>query len=108
MKHSNRLLTLCVLGVILLAAACDKDYKAEVQSDTSWSGSFGGKSLDGRNDQVIDIPDDGYQCCIVQKNTEDGYLRLRVYDESSGTPTNVWEETTDVYGHVKWCKDLSD
>lgn len=92
----------------LLIFGCSSDFHAEVESDTSWTGDFAGIRMDGSGNQSIDIPDEGILCCVVQKNTTGGYLKLRVYDltdDSSDTITNpeVWEETSEAYGHLTWC-----
>jgi hypothetical protein len=98
------------LVIVLFICSCSSDYQAEVESDTSWSGDFAGIRVDGSGNQSFDIPDEGYQCCVVQKNTPGGYLKLRVYDASTGSGDSladpeVFEETTEAYGHITWCVD---
>ena len=94
----------------LLATGCSADYKVEIESNTAWSGAFGGKVVNGSGNLTIDLPDDGLQCILLQKNTIPGYIRMRVYDvNDSSTATNGagdWVETNTPYGAVQTCVKL--
>lgn len=99
---------LALLCLFTAAVACNKiNYKAEVESDTSWSGSFGNRSVDGSGNQIVELPNDDVVCIVVQKNTAGGYLRARIIDDSHGflNPAydSKWVETTAEFGVVDVC-----
>lgn len=106
---SKRFLSPILLaGVLLLLAGCSVDYKAEVESDTTWSGAFGDRSVDGSGAETVDLPDEHPQCCVVQKDTEGGYLKVRVVAEGGGwfgPGDSDWVETTASYGVVSACSE---
>lgn len=97
------------LLVILFLSACGMDTKAEVQSNTSWSGAFGNRTVDGSGDAIIDLPDEDNQCAVVQKETSGGYLKLRIIQDPEGIEKirgdkeSSWSETTADYGVVSAC-----
>lgn len=95
-----------IIGVILLAlAGCHADIYAEVQSNTSWSGAFGDRTVDGTGNAKVDLPDEPPQCVVVQKETTQGTLRVRVV-ASGGVISpggSGWVETTAAYGVVSAC-----
>ena len=101
------LLAIALLGLTLIG--CSKDYKVEVRSDTSWSGAFGNRTVDGSGNQTIDIPDDPPECVVVQKETKDGYLEIHLIEEGGWflNPTNDYERvrTTAEYGLVSDCTE---
>ncbi|MBT4851326.1 MAG: hypothetical protein HON37_04565 [Candidatus Marinimicrobia bacterium] len=97
---------LYLIFLILVFLGCT-DYKAEIESDTSWSGSFGNRTVDGSGDKTIDIPDDNIVCCVAQKSTTGGFLKIRIVDDGAilfGTKTD-WVKTTAEYGVVSVCND---
>lgn len=52
---------------------------AHVFSDTAWSGSFDGRTVDGTGDQTIALGGGtGSKCASVQKQTREGYLRVKI------------------------------
>jgi hypothetical protein len=95
---------------------CGDDWKAEISSDTSWSGSFGGASVHssggttvaGRGSQKIDLPDDKTVCCVVRKLSSNGYLKVKIENEGGG-PFGIFasegreSQTTAPYGTVDVC-----
>ena len=95
--------------IAILLMSCSVDYKAEVQSNTSWSGAFGNRSVDGSGNQTVDLPDEHPQCIVVQKDTEQGFLRVRVAAEGGGwlfSPEDSdWVETTAAFGVVSACSN---
>lgn len=97
---------LLLLAFVTLAA-CHPDIYAEVESSTSWSGSFGGATVDGSGNKRINLPDDPPQCAVVQKNTESGSLRLRISSEGGFLIPEIssgdWITTTAAYGVVSAC-----
>ncbi|HUV29525.1 MAG TPA: hypothetical protein VMY05_00340 [Acidobacteriota bacterium] len=101
-----RLLLLCCLCLILLAG-CGIDYKCEVTSNTSWSGIFADRTVDGEGDQTVDIPDDPPECVVVQKETEKGYLRIKLIAEGGWFLNSADDRpsvtTTAKYGIVSDC-----
>ena len=98
---------LILVGGMLLAG-CSVDYKAQVRSDTTWSGSFGNRSVDGSGNQTIDLPDEHPQCVVVQKDTRQGVLSVRVVAEGGGLfkpEDSAWAETTAEFGVVSACSE---
>jgi hypothetical protein len=81
------------------------DYKVELKSNTSWSGVFGGKTINGSGNLIIDLPDEGRQCITIQKNTVDGWVRARVYDATDTANAWEWQETGEAYGTIDFCAD---
>lgn len=79
----------CVLvaALCLTGYACSHDYKAKVESDTSWSGAFSTRTVQGSGNQTVDIDDDDQDvvCVAVQKQTRAGSLAVQVVDEG-----NTW------------------
>lgn len=105
MDYQKTLALIICLGVIIFSG-CAVNYKAEVQSNTSWSGSFSNRTVDGSGNRTVDLPDDPPVCCVVQKETESGYLRVRVIAKGGGIlgPSDgEWVETTAAYGVVTAC-----
>lgn len=62
---------------------CTPDYKAKIESDTSWSGFFGNSTVSGSGNRTIDLPDEEIVCANCQKQTIYGYLKLTIVDEGS-------------------------
>ena len=100
------LILICLSSLFFIS--CSADYKAEVQSNTSWSGAFGNRTVDGTGNRTIDIPDDPPQCCVVQKETEQGFLKVRIVAKGGGIfgpDDSEWVETTAAYGVVTVCSE---
>lgn len=93
-----------IIIVALIACGCKKTNKiftsdnrvAQVTSNTSWSGYFHNRSVDGNGNATVDMPDDGTACAVVQKNTEGGTLTLTLTGRTAVT-------TTAKYGIVDDC-----
>lgn len=100
-----RSFSLLIVLVGLLFGGCSDDWKAKVESDTSWSGSFSGRTVDGSGNQTIDLDDDEVVCCVVQKQTERGRLKVSIVNEGSSPFASDGEskETTAAYGVVSVC-----
>lgn len=89
-RHHTRPL-FALLAVALLTAGCGKDWKLEVESNTSWSGSYGTVSVDGLSEgdvqgsgsRSFDLPDDDRVCCAFTQ-TGNGYLHVKIKDEGGG------------------------
>lgn len=93
---------------ILLFSSCTTEWKAKVESDTSWSGSFAGTTVEGSGSKTIDLGSgqDEIYCCVVQKQTESGYLKVSIKSESNsifGSEDGESKETTASYGVVSVC-----
>lgn len=91
------IITILTLLVALALPGCDlfRDY-ATVKSDTTWSGSFNGRTVDGSNDQKIELgTGSGPKCAVVQKKTRAGFLTVRI-DSTERT-------TTAEFGVVSVC-----
>jgi hypothetical protein len=93
------------LASLLLVAGCSHDYKAEVRSNTTWSGAFNGATVDGSGDRTVDIDDEGVQCVVVQKQTRTGSLTVSIVDDG-----NTWfkkdgesKSTSAEFGVVTVC-----
>ena len=101
--------SLIIILALLLAGCSSPERWAEVESDTSWSGYFENRSVDGHGDQRIDLPESGeVVCAVVQKDTEDGYLRLRLCEQGVMLTPKLeteWARTTAAYGIVDRCLD---
>ncbi|NUQ83008.1 MAG: hypothetical protein HUU10_15500 [Bacteroidetes bacterium] len=93
-----------IASTFLLFIGCT-DYKAKVESDTKWSGSFGGRTVDGSGNSTIDLDDDGIQCCTVQKETSSGRLKVTIIDDSFLGSDGDSKETTAKYGVVTACSE---
>ena len=91
--------------IVLMLLGCGPDWKAEIKSNTSWSGSFDGRTVDGTGNKTVNLSNDEVVCCVVQKDTEEGYLEVRIIDDSGGLFTADGEKakTTADYGVVSVC-----
>ncbi len=90
---------------IFIAIGCT-DYKAKVESDTSWSGWFGDDHVSGQGNRVIDLPDgedEENACCLVSKETEQGWLKVTIVDEGFLGGDGESKETAEPYGIVEVC-----
>ena len=97
-----------MLSAIILLMGCSPEYKAEIESTTSWSGAFGDRTVDGSGNQTVSLPGEHPQCCVVQKGTESGSLKVRVIAEGGGIfgpGDSDWVETTAAYGVVSVCSE---
>lgn len=95
-----------LLLLVLFVLGCDDDdeprrlldLKAEVESNTSWSRFFENRTVDGSGNQTVDLPDVDIACCTVQKQTEEGRLKVSV------VPGGESAESTAAYGVVTVCR----
>jgi hypothetical protein len=96
---------LMLVLVLVQVMGCSNDWKAKVESSTEWSGSFSGRTVDGRGNQTVDLDDDDLVCCSVQKQTESGFLKVSVINEGSNPLASDGEskETNAAYGIVTVC-----
>lgn len=70
---------------------------AHVTSDTSWSGSFDGRTVDGRGNQTVKLGGgSGTKCASVQKSTVQGFLTVKIDGGEEKT-------TTAAFGVVTVC-----
>lgn len=76
-------ISIATIFLFLFLSGCSDDWKAKVESDTSWNGSFGGRTVDGSGNQTVDIDDAEVFCCIVQKKTERGRLKVSIVNEGN-------------------------
>jgi hypothetical protein len=100
-------LSIISIALLLLLGGCSIDYKCQIRSNTSWSGAFDDRTVDGTGSTIIDIGDDPPVCCVVQKETENGYLEAEIIS-SGGWLCNPAEDgdksrTTADYGLVSVC-----
>lgn len=97
-----------ILCVALFLGGCAVDWKAKVESDTSWSGAFADRTVDGRGTQTITLGstyEDTY-CVVVQKSTKQGRLKLTIYRDPSslfGGDEAKSAETVAEFGIVSLC-----
>lgn len=92
--------------LVLFAMTACTDYKVKVESDTSWSGAFGNRTVDGSGNRTVDLDDDGETvCCVVQKQTREGYLKITIIDDGSSIFASDGKSvrTTAEYGVVSVC-----
>ena len=98
---------LIAIVVMLILVGCSFDYKCAVQSNTEWSGSFGNRTVDGSGNQIVDLPDEEIQCVVVQKETREGILSIKLIKEGHGIfnsdDENPTVTTTAEYGIVSDC-----
>lgn len=70
--------------------------EAHVTSDTSWSGSFNGRTVEGRGNQTVDLGGgDSPKCAVVQKQTTNGFLTVKIGSDE--------KTTTASFGVVSVC-----
>jgi len=97
-----------VLLISIFIINCAPDYKAQIKSDTSWSGSFDNRTVDGDGNDIINLSNEHPVCCVAQKQTEDGYLHIRVINDNKniiGPGNSSWAKTTAAYGVVSACSE---
>ncbi len=89
---------LLILGLAIGVSGCSAfNTDAHVISDTSWSGSFDGRTVDGRGNQDISLGGGtGPKCASVQKQTTNGFLTLKIDNGDEKT-------TTAAFGVVTGC-----
>ena len=100
MKHTR---TYIRAIAVMIMAGCGGAAEAEIQSDTSWSGSFGDRRIDGSGNSTVEIGGPPPYCAIVQKQTADGVLRVRVVSDDPTGPSTDWIETTLPFGAATAC-----
>lgn len=102
---------LILLSLLVFVISCSVDYNAEVKSNTTWSGAFGNRTVDGNGNSTVDLSGEHPVCCCVQKQTSSGYLRVRVTASGGflggifGPGNSSWVETTAAYGVVTVCSE---
>lgn len=70
--------------------------EANVDSNTSWSGDFNGRTVDGTGSQTVSLGSGtGPKCAVVQKQTTTGYLTVEIGSDK--------KTTTAAYGVVSVC-----
>lgn len=89
------------MAVMIMAGCGGPD--AEIQSDTSWTGSFGDSRVDGSGNATVSIGGPPPYCAIVQKQTAEGVLRVRVVSDDPTGPSTDWFETMLPFGAVSAC-----
>jgi hypothetical protein len=98
-KKSKAIFLIGIMS-ILLFAGCGRDWKAEIESNTSWHGAYGGitgsqwvtSEVQGQGSKTIDLPDDDRVCCSFQQ-TGNGYVRVTIKDEGGG-PFRIFAESS--------------
>jgi hypothetical protein len=99
------------LGVLLLAAmapGCSVlEDVVEVQSSTSWRGSFNGRTVTGSGDQSVSMGSSSeYKCARVTKTTSEGRLSVSVRHQDITGPS-TGETTIAPYGSASVCTGLA-
>jgi len=87
-----------VLILLVILSGCGNELI--IESDTSWSGSINGSSIEGGGSRSYDM--DNSSCATIQKDTERGYLNVKV---KGGIFNSILEEkkTTASYGVCSVC-----
>lgn len=90
---------LYLMAVVLCAGCSLFKTEADVESNTSWSGSFDGRTVDGSGNQTVKMDGgSGPHCAVVQKKTRTGSLKVSISHGESKT-------TTAEFGLVSVCSD---
>lgn len=113
MHFPGRQLFPSVFVILLALCGCsDVAYKAEISSDTSWSAEFADQTIEGSGNKTIDLPDSHPSCCVVQKQTENGWLAIYISAEGGGflgifggPSDSDQKETLESYGILKGCSE---
>jgi hypothetical protein len=77
---------LCVTALFLGVMGCEErqdDYYAVVDSNTTWSGWFGNRTVDGSGHYEVDLPDND-ACVIAHMQTDTGFLTVTVMSHVTG------------------------
>lgn len=95
---SHRAIALLAILVLTALPACSLfNTDAHVESDTSWSGSFNGRTVDGSGNQLVKMGGGtGTKCASVQKQTRAGFLTVKIGGGEEKT-------TTAAFGVVTVC-----
>ena len=100
----KRIYLIGLLATVLLAGC---GYRAEVESNTYWSGTFAGKYVEGYGDHTISMhPYDDRFCIEAGKDSFNGYLKITIYeDDLFGMFFGISDETAAPYGEIYICND---
>jgi hypothetical protein len=90
---------------------CGDDWKAEIESDTTWIAEckidgIAYRTIEESGNKFIDLRDDEQVCVEVWKTTEEGYLKLTIFNDNPGrlgSDEASWAKTTRPYGEVERC-----
>ena len=100
---------LMILLLPLALAGCSVDYECAVFSNSSWSGTFGNRTVAGDGNMVVDIPDSPPQCAVVCNEEGRGYLRIQIQEKGGwflNPPTSYQSVQTQApYGCVTACSE---
>jgi hypothetical protein len=92
--------------LLLFLIGCGGSTVCKVESDTSWSGSFGDATVSESGNSEVDLPDDDIVCCVAQKQTTGGFLKITVVEEGwLGSSDKGSAETSAAYGVVMACNE---
>lgn len=80
-----------LIGIAAITAGCGTNWKAEIDSNTSWYMLYGGASgntfasseLSGSGSRTVDMPDDDRVCLVLQQNGS-GYVNVTLRDTGGG------------------------
>lgn len=88
----------------LLFLGCGYDATCNVESDTSWSGEFGGLSIQGYGDKVIPLEKDD-DCVVIRKLSSNGYIRVIIDLENSwfGHEEGGAGASSQPFGEIRVC-----
>lgn len=76
------------------------EFEFQIESNTRWIGSFGGRTIDGYGDMIIPMGKHYYYHtdeARAQKETEKGFLRLEAVRDGEAVD---WSWTYEEYGQV--------
>lgn len=105
------------LASCLALVGCGQNWKAEIESNTSWNIMYGGVSggefvfseLNGTGNKTIDLPDDDRVCCLLTQRGS-GAVHLKIKDDG-GNPFHLFaaderEARTNVSGGtIEMCSE---
>jgi hypothetical protein len=93
----NRLALIAMLLVLLAAlTGCSQRHKIEIQSDVCWDAVINGDQHLNDCGNVSYKVTGKLNCIVVQKQTANGYLRVRI-------DGRAWTETTEQFGLLQVC-----
>ena len=84
-----------LLGVVTLTG-CSERHRIEVQSNVCWDGTINSDQRVSECGNVSYKVTGKLKCIVIQKQSANGYLRIRI-------DQRAWSETTEPFGLLQVC-----